>query len=88
MEVYRVKEYPDYFRIYYSEFRSNSNRDVVISTGFKTWASLDEKSTFKADFEEVHGAGSWDPFIKEYRASYNSMEDELSLLLPDLSGSK
>ena len=49
------------------------------ASGFKTWASLDEKSTFKADSEEVHGEGSWGPFLEEYKASYNSYEDELSL---------
>jgi len=84
--VYKAKDYPDYFRVYYSEFNSNSNRDVAFSSGFKTWASLDEKSTFKKDFEEVHGAGSWFTFIEEYRASYNSYEDELSMRSPHLSG--
>jgi hypothetical protein len=84
--VYKAKEYPDYFRVYYSEFNSNSNRDVAISNGFKTWASLDEKSTFKKDFEEVHGEYSWMDFITEYHASFVSMEDELSIYLPHLSG--
>ena len=87
VEVYKAKEYPDYFRVYFAEFASDSNRDVALSSGFKTWTSLDEKSTFKKDFEEVHGAGSWDPFLKEYQASFNSYEDELSLLMPHLSGS-
>lgn len=86
VEVYKAKAYPDYFRVYYSEFASNSNRDIAISTGFKTWASLDEPSTFKKDFEEVHGEGSWFTFIEEYRASFNSYEDELSIYMPHLSG--
>lgn len=85
VEVFKAKDYPDYFRVYYSRFRSNSNRDVALSNGFRTWASLDEKSTFKKDFEEVHGEGSWDNFMKEYRASFNSYEDELSIFLPHLS---
>ena len=84
--VYKAKNYPDYFEVYYAEFSSNSNRDLAFSSGFKTWASLDEKSTFKADFEEVHGAGSWFTFIEEYRDSYNSYEDELSHREAHLSG--
>ena len=84
--VYKAKAYPESFTIFYNEFRSNSNRDVAFSSSFKTWASLDEKSTFKKDFEEVHGEGSWSTFIEEYRASFNSYEDELSLLAPHLSG--
>ncbi len=58
------------------------------ASGFKTWASLDEKSTFKADFEEVHGEGSWGPFLEEYKASYNSYEDELSLRADHLGGER
>ncbi|MFH0756657.1 MAG: hypothetical protein V2B15_05150 [Bacteroidota bacterium] len=64
------------------------NRDVALSSGFRTWASLDEKSTFMKDFEEVHGEGTWGNFLKEYRESYVSYEDELSIFLPGLSGSK
>ncbi len=86
MEVYKAKDYPDYFRVYYSRFQSNTHRDVAISNGLRTWASLDEKSTFRKDFEEVHGEGSSDNFLKEYRESYNSYEDELSVYLPHLSG--
>lgn len=84
--VYKAKEYPDYFSVFYNEFSSNSNRDVAFASGFKTWASLDEKSTFKSDFEEVHGEGSWIPFMEEYKASYNSYEDELSLRADHLGG--
>lgn len=84
--VYKAKEYPDYFSVYYNEFSSNSNRDVAFANGFKTWTSLDEKSTFKKDFEEVHGAGSWIQFLDEYRASYNSYEDELSIRADHLGG--
>lgn len=84
--VYKAREYPDYFLVYYNEFSSNSNRDVAFASGFKTWASLDEKSTFKKDFEEVHGEGSWGPFLEEYRASFNSYEDELSIRAEHLGG--
>lgn len=84
--VYKAKSYPDFFTVYYNEFSSNSNRDLAFGSGFKTWASLDEKSTFKQDFEEVHGAGSWTPFMEEYRASYNSYEDELSIRVDHLGG--
>ena len=84
--VYKAKSYPEYFAVFYNEFASNSNRDVAFSRSFKTWASLDEKSNFKKDFEEVHGEGSWSTFIKEYQASFNSYEEELSVLAPHLSG--
>lgn len=84
--VYKAKNYPASFEVYYSEFSSNTNRDLAFSSGFKTWASLDEKSNFKADFEELHGAGSWYNFIEEYRSSYNNYEDELSLRSAHLCG--
>ena len=86
--VYKAKEYPDYFSVYYNEFSSKSNRDVAFASGFKTWASLDEESTFKKDFEEVHGEGSWGPFLDEYKASHTSYEDELSLRADHLGGEK
>lgn len=85
IDVYKKKEYKDYFEVYYNEFSSNSNRDVAIAFGFRTWASLDEESTFMKDYEEIHGAGSWLFFMEEFKASVESFEDELSFLRPDLS---
>jgi hypothetical protein len=40
----------------------------------------------KKDFEEVHGEGSWWKLIEEYRDVVVSSEDELSILLPEMSG--
>lgn len=85
VEVYKEKEYKDYFEVYYNEFSSNSNRDVAIAFGFRNWASLDEESTFMKDYEDVHGSGSWMFFMEEYKASVESYEDELSFFLPELS---
>lgn len=81
------KNLVEHIKKYHSEgFSSNSNRDVAFAGGFKTWASLDEKSTFKKDFDEAHGEGSQGPFLEEYRASFNSYEDELSIRAEHLGG--
>lgn len=85
-EVYKKKPQENYFHVYWSEFSSNSGRDVAIALGQKTWASLDDKSKFSDDYEEVHGDGSWRLLLEELQDVVVSFEDELSMKRSDLSG--
>ena len=40
----------------------------------------------KKNYEEVHGQGSWWKAIEEYRDVVVSAEDEVSELIPEMSG--
>lgn len=85
-EVYRAKEYPNYFQVYKSQFRGGNGHDVAVGTSFKNYAFFDEDKKFWDDFEEVHGEGSRWKFIEEFRDVVNNSFEELSEIIPGLSG--
>jgi hypothetical protein len=86
LEVYKKKNYPDYFTVYRTQFTSGSGRDIAIGFGFKNYAFFDEEDTFWKDYEEIHGEGSKWKFTEEYREIVESSFEELSTLIPELSG--
>ena len=88
VEVYKQKNYPNYFQLYWNQFDNIAGRDVAIETGFDKWSFFDREDNFKKDFEEVHGEGSWWKAIEEYRDVVKASEDEVSEIIPELSGSK
>ena len=57
VEVYREKNYPNYFQVYNSQFDGGNGHDVAIEFGFKNYAFFDEEDKFWKDYEEVHGEG-------------------------------
>ena len=85
-EVYRKKSYTKTFEVYWNQFESKDGRDAVIETNFEKWAFLDEDDEFVKDYEEIHGEGSYRLAIEEYRDVVKGVEDELSEIIPELSG--
>lgn len=86
IEVYKEKEYEETLGTYWSQFDTEANEDVAIVWGFDKWAWFDKDSKFKADFEEVHGEGSWFKFLEELKGCIISAKDEVWELIPELSG--
>lgn len=84
-EVYKQKKYDHNFAVYWNKFDNKEGRDVAIEVSFSKWAFMDEDRTMKKDFEEVHGEGSWWKAIEEYRDCVISSEDEVSVLIPEMS---
>lgn len=84
-EVYKQKKYDYNFTVYWNQFDNKNGRDVAVEVMFDKWSFLDEDHSLKADFEEVHGEGSWWKLIEEYRDVVISADDELSVLLKDMS---
>ena len=84
-KVYKEKEYDYNFSVYWNEFDNKEGRDVAIEVMFDKWAFMDEDHSLKKDYEEVHGEGSWWKLIEEYRDVVVSSEDELSVLMPEMS---
>lgn len=62
----------------------NDNKDVAVVFGYNNWSELD--GTFSADYEAVHGEGSWDLFMEEIEDIIVSADDHLWEIQPDLSG--
>ena len=86
VEVYKQKDYKNYFEVYKNQFRSGNGHDVAIGFGFKNYAFFDEEDTFWNDYEEVHGEGARWKFFEEFREVVKSSYDEVSEYVPEMSG--
>lgn len=84
-KLMETKKYPDPFLVFRSATQSGTGRDIALVRGFDNWAALDREGTWRADFEEVHGAGSWRRFLMEVEEVVRHSEDELHELMPELS---
>ncbi len=84
-EVYKEKKYEGNFSVYWNQFDNKKGRDVAIETMFDKWSFLDDDHKLKKDFEEVHGEGSWWKLIEEFQDIVISSDDELSVLIPEMS---
>ena len=66
-EVYMKKRPTESIYFYWPSFSdSASGRDVGVIFPFRKWAWLDREATFRKEFEEVHGAGTFDKFLDEF----------------------
>ena len=87
IEVYEAKKFENSFSVYYPQTDMANGRDVAIVWGFKKYAELDKDHKFKEAFEELHGEGSWDKLMDEYKAVVVESVDEIWELIPELGGS-
>jgi len=87
-KVYKEKTYPYGFTVYKSQFDTEKGYDLVIETTFNKWAFFDRDMTFKKDFEEIHGEGSWYKLMEEYKDVVCDVIDELAEFQPKMSGVK
>ena len=87
-EVYQAQKYDHSFHVYFPVFDLPHGRDVAIVWGFREYAVFDEDMNFKADFEEMHGEGSWQKVMDEYKSIVIDAVDEIWEYAPDLSGER
>jgi hypothetical protein len=62
--VYKQKGYNASYHAYWREGASTGPH-LIISIDFAKWAYFDSQSAFVKDFEEIHGAQSWNKFLEE-----------------------
>lgn len=62
--VFKAKGYNRSFNMYW-RFGASEGANVVTELGMKNMASFDEESTWRKDFEEVHGEGSYQRFLDD-----------------------
>jgi hypothetical protein len=84
-EVYETKAYPNFFQTYSSQFSKKCGYDALIAGGFGSWSDFDNKPNFKADYEEVHGEGSFQKLLEEYKDVVENEYDEIIMYVPELS---
>jgi hypothetical protein len=87
-KVYKEKNYPYGYAVYRSQFDLESGYDLVIENMFDKWAFFDRERTFKKDYEEIHGEGSWMKLMEEYKDVVCDVIDELAEFQPEMSGVK
>lgn len=86
VEVYKAKNYTFNFQVFWNQFDSKEGRDAAIEVDFEKWAFLDRDDNFKKDYEEVHGEGSFQHLLDEYKDVVISANDELIEYMPEMSG--
>ena len=86
LKVYQEKEYEYSFSTYWPQFSTNPEEDVAIVSGFDKWARFDKDRNFKADFVEVNGKGSWENFIEDLQSVINGSQDEVWVIIEEMSG--
>ena len=64
-----AKKGTESFQTYTTSFSGGDGRDVALVFSFGKWADLDIDDPFKADFEELHGEGSWKTFLDDWNSS-------------------
>lgn len=83
-----VEKYPnENYGIYTNEFPSTKEgRDIAFISFFDKSAWLGQDLDFAKKFDEVHGKGSFETFLKDWEAVTDGSETELWNHRPDLSG--
>ena len=77
-KVYQAKRPNESLFVYWNEFSdTKAGKDVAVVFPFNKYAWLDRSPTFKGQFEAVHGAGTYDLFLSEFRECVNGRVDFL-----------
>jgi hypothetical protein len=82
--VYKAKDIKHSISVYFPAFDMPNGRDAAIVWGFKDYAVFDDDWKFKSQFEEVHGEGSWQKVMDEYRSVVKGSVDEIWEIMPDM----
>lgn len=83
-EVYKDKASEHSFSVYMPAFDMPNGRNAATVWGFDKFAAFDEDRNFKEDFEKVHGEGSWQKVLDEYRAVVKGSVEEIWTLAPGM----
>lgn len=70
----------DNMRVYDNQFNEDDGRDVVIVWSSTKWADMDEQNDdLEATYEEIHGKGTWQTAIDDWRDFTVSVSSSLWL---------
>jgi len=86
VKVYKEKNYQNSVSLYWNRFPTAYGRNIATVSGFQKWAEFDEDSGFVSDFEEVHGEGSWAPWLEKLYELTEWTDNEVRQVIPALSG--
>ena len=86
--VYQAKKLERSVSLYWNQFPTAYGRNAVTINGFSSWSMYDEEGTWVADFESVHGDGTWSKWIEEWRDLTEWVDNEVRQAMPELSGAE
>lgn len=73
--------------LYYNEFlQGNLGRHVATVGFYKNWTDFDTDRKFKAAFEKIHGANSWQTFLDTLNGTFSNRWDEIWVYNKTMSG--
>lgn len=86
-EVYKKKNYTSSFSV---DIRQGASQGPHVATfnSFAKWSWFDDNVNFRKDYDEVHGTGAYDRFLKELDLCIDRSKtyDELAESVPELGG--
>ncbi len=86
-KVYTQKLPNETYGIYTNEFSSTKEgRDLAVVSFFDKMGWIGENNGMDTKFDEVHGTGGWEKFLKDWYDVTESSESELWIFRADLSG--
>ena len=88
VEVFRSKGYNRFVSLYWNNFPTARGRNAATVSGVPNWAMYDEDGTFVADFESVHGEGTFEKWLEEWRDVTEWVDNEIRQTVPELGGTE
>ncbi|WP_245967187.1 hypothetical protein [Ulvibacterium marinum] len=86
-KVFKTKDPDHQWGVYFNELNNSDGQDMVWVDFFDKSAWMGEEDQFPQWYEEVHGAGSFPGFLKEFEATTEADTQELWVFRSDLSSS-
>ncbi len=85
-KVFKTKDPEQQWGVYFNELNNMDGQDVVWVNFFDSSSWMSEEDKFPQWFEEVHGEGTFIPFLTDFEGATNADMQELWVFRPDLSG--
>ena len=86
-KVYAEKLPEENYGIYTNEFSSTKEgRDLAVVSFYDKMGRISQDNGLDKKFDEVHGKGSWEQFLKDWHDVTEGGESELWIYQPNLSG--
>ncbi|WP_437394984.1 hypothetical protein [Flagellimonas lutimaris] len=84
-KVFKTKDSDQQWGVYFNELANTGEGDFVWVDFFDKSAWMGQEDKFPQWFEEVHGAGSFASFLKDFEATTNGEMQEIWIYREDLS---
>lgn len=84
-EVFKAKKYNFARRVYTSEFRTKDGERLFLIYPFSSWTELENRKgippNFAADYDSVHGEGTWAKFRESLQGATEGWYDEVRVMI-------